>query len=66
MTYGDKVLRDKAFKIASDQKYDEYQRGLASTVYKFFDKKSQGKGLANNNENIQLANELDKPITKKN
>ena len=53
MTYGDKVLRDKAFKIASDQKYDGYQRGLASTVYKFFDKKSQGKGLANNNENIQ-------------
>ena len=27
-------------------------------VYKFFDKKSRGKGLANNNENIQLANEL--------
>ena len=35
----DKVLRDKAFKIASDQKYDGYQTGLASTVYKFFDKK---------------------------
>ena len=27
-------------------------------------KKSQGKGLANNNENIQLANELQKPIIK--
>ena len=40
----DKVLRDKAFKIASDQKYDRYQRGLASMVYKFFDKKSKGKG----------------------
>ena len=35
----DKVLRDKAFKIASDQKYDGYQRGLASMVDKFFDKK---------------------------
>ena len=35
----DKVLRDKAFKIASDQKYDGYQRGLASVV-KFFEKKS--------------------------
>ena len=34
-------------------------------VYKFFDKKSQGKGLANNNKNIQLANELHKPIIKK-
>ena len=31
----DKVLRDKAFKIASDQKYDGYQRGLASMAYKF-------------------------------
>ena len=40
-TIGDKVLRDKAFKIASDQKYDGYQRGLASMVYKFFDKKSR-------------------------
>ena len=32
----DKVLRDKLFKIASDLKYDGYQRGLASMVYKFF------------------------------
>ena len=61
----DKVLRNKAFKIVSDQRYDGYQRGLASMVYKFFDKKSQGKGLTNNNENIQLANELHKPIIKK-
>ena len=34
-------------------------------VYKFFDKKPQGKGLANNKENIQLANELHKTIIKK-
>ena len=40
-TAADKVLRDKAFKISSDQKHDEYQRGLASMVYKLFDKKSQ-------------------------
>ena len=39
-TQSDKVLRDKAFKIASDPKYDVYQRWLASMVYKFFDKKS--------------------------
>ena len=37
-----KFLRDKAFKIASDPKYDGYHRGLASVVYKFFDKKSSG------------------------
>ena len=34
-TPSDKVLRDKAFKIASDLKYNGYQRGLASMVYKF-------------------------------
>ena len=33
----DKVLREKAFKIASNQKFDGYQRGLASMVYKFLD-----------------------------
>ena len=61
----DKVLRDKAFKIASDQKYGGYQRGLASMVYKFFEKKSQGSGLASNKENIQLADELHEPIIRK-
>ena len=68
-TQSDKVLRDKAFKIASDLKYDGYQRGLASMVDKFFDKKSaslnksKGSGtatsLANksaNEPNYQLAN----------
>ena len=39
-TEADKVLRDKAYDIASNPKYDGYQRGLASTVYKFFDEKS--------------------------
>ena len=34
-------------------------------VYKFFDKKSQGSGLPSNKENIQLANELHKPIIRK-
>ena len=63
-TQSDKVLRDKAFKIASDPKYDGYQRGLASMVYKFFDKKSSGSGIANE-PNYQLANELHKPIIKK-
>ena len=43
-TIADKVLRDKAFKYASNQKYDGYQRGLVSVAYKFFDKKSSGRG----------------------
>ena len=63
-TQSDKILRDKAFKIASDPKYDGYQRGLASMVYKFFDKKSSGSGIANE-PNYQLANELHKSIIQK-
>ena len=63
-TQSDKVLKDKAFKIASDPKYDGYQRGLASMVYKFFDKKSSGSGIANE-PNYQLANELHKLIIRK-
>ena len=63
-TQSDKVLRDKTFKIASDPKYDGYQRGLASMVYKFFDKKSKGSGIINE-PNYQLANELHKPIIRK-
>ena len=56
-TQSDKVLKDKAFKIASDPKYDGYQRGLASIVYKLFDKKSaslnksKGNGIANKSAN---------------
>ena len=46
-TQSDKVLRDKAFKIESDPKYDSYQRGLASMVYRFLDKKSSGSGITN-------------------
>ena len=60
-TQSDKVLRDKAFQIESDPKYDGYDRGLASMFYKFFDEKSSGSGVANE-PNYQLANELHKPI----
>ena len=41
-TASDKVLGDKAFTIAKNSKYDGYQRGLASMVFKFFDKKTSG------------------------
>ena len=53
----DRVLRDKAFKIASDPKYDGYRRGLSSMVYKLFDKRSSGSG-ADTEANCKLANEL--------
>ena len=73
ITEADKVFRDRAFKIASDQKYDEYQRGLASMIYIFFDKRSQGSGgplssasqMSSNKENIHLADELCKLIIRK-
>ena len=65
-TQSDKVLKDKAFKIASNPKYDGYQRGLASIFYKCFDKKSSGSGVATKSEpNYQLANEHHKQIIRK-
>ena len=63
-TQSDKVLKDKAFKIASNPNYDGYQRGLASMAYKFFDNKSKGSGSINK-PNYQLANEFHKPIFRK-
>ena len=57
-TQSDTVLKDKAFKIASNPKYDGYQKGLASMVYKFFDKKSasvdksKGSGIFTKNQII--------------
>ena len=65
-TQSDKVLKDKAFKIESNLKYNGYQPGLASMVYKFLIKKTKGAGVKNEiKENQQLANELHKPIIRK-
>ena len=63
-TQSDKVLRDKAFKNASDPKYDGYQRGLASMVYKFFHKKSSGCGV-DAEPNYQLTSKLHRQIIRK-
>ena len=64
-TVADKNLKNRAFDIAKDPKYDGYQRGLASMVYKFFDSKVSGSGAKLIPENEQLANELHKPIIRK-
>ena len=79
-TEANKVLKDKAYDIASNPEYDGYQRGLASMVYKFFDKKSTVEPTANPSSlersslermgggiasSSILANELHKPIIKK-
>ena len=77
MAYGDfkdstrrtasgKILRDKAFNIAKNPKYDGYQRGLASMVCKFFDTKTSGGIVKNENiSNKKLSEELHKPIIRK-
>ena len=58
----DKVLKDKAFEITNNPKYDGYLKGLASIVYKFFDKSLKVLGTMTNQ---QLANELHIPIIRK-
>ena len=64
-TASDKMLCGKAFNIAKNPKYDGYQRGLASVVYKFFDTTS-GSGTKNENmSDQQIAEELHKPIIRK-
>ena len=67
-TVADKILKNRAFNIAKDPKDDGYQRGLASMVYKFFDKKSVGSGVVKINltpQTQQLAEELHKSIIRK-
>ena len=61
-TAADKVLRNKAFNIANNPKYDRYQRVLISMVYKCFDKKSAGRIIKSMPQNEQLAEVLHKPI----
>ena len=73
-TASNKILADKAFNIAKNPKYDGYQRGLASMVYKFFDEKQASltdKSASDSGVNLpldfneQLAKELHKPIIRK-
>ena len=62
-TPSDKFLRDKAFDIAKNHKYHGYQRGLASMVYRFFDKRSKRSSVNIPLKfNKELAEELHKPI----
>ena len=57
-------MRNKAFKIGKDRKYDGYQRGLALMVYKIYDKKTSTNGIKSIS-NQQLEDKLHKPIIKK-
>ena len=65
-TASDKMLHDKAFNIAKNPKYNGYQCDLALMVYKFFDNKTSGSGIKNDNmSDQQLAEELHKPVITK-
>ena len=73
-TASDKILRDKAFNIAKNPKFDGYQRGFPAMVYKAFDKevsatranKFAGSGIKNENlPDQQLAEEFHKPVIRK-
>ena len=70
MIWQEELNQGKIFKIASDLKFDGYQRGLALMVYKFFDKKSasldksSGSGVATE-PNDQLADELHRQTVRK-
>ena len=58
ITASDKILCDKAFNFAKNLKYDGYQRGLASIICKFFDEKTSGGAVKNENmSNKELAEE---------
>ena len=71
-TKADKRLKDKAYNIANNPEYDRYQRGLASMVYKCFDKKSMGSGTAKHSSlehimkdsSLILVDELHKHVIK--
>ena len=65
-TASDQVLRDIEFNIVKSLKYDGYQKGLASMVYTFFDKKTAGSGVNTHINNEKLAEQLHKPVIKKN
>ena len=63
---GDEVFHDKAFNIAKNPKYVGYQTGLASMLYKFFEKKSSGGAIKNEiMSDKELAEKLHKPIIRK-
>ena len=65
-TASNKILCDKTFNITKNHKYDGYQHGLASMVYKCFNKKTSGSGFENENiSNKELAKKLHKPIIRK-
>ena len=65
-TATDNVLRDKAFNIVKTPRYDGYQRGLDSVVYKIFNKNSAGRDVNFNvKSSEQLAKELHKAIIRK-
>ena len=65
-TASDKKLHDKKFSVTKNPEYVLYDRGLASVVYKFFDKEfSRGAGIIEIILNQKLPEKLHKAVTGK-
>ena len=63
----DKVLRDKAFNIVKNPICNGNQKGIASKIYKFFDKRSSENGVYISSEIMasqQITEEIHKEITR--
>lgn len=64
-TTSDKLLRDKAFNMAKNHRYDRYQRGLTAMVYKHFDKNSAFSSGAVKSGIMPKREEVKKPFLRK-
>ena len=45
-------MKDRAYEIAENPKYDGFKRGLTSMVYTLFDKKTGSGAIASLNEEL--------------
>ena len=57
-TISDNILKDRAYKIARNPKYDECQRALASMIYKGLDKKTGSEVIATSKTGASVNEEL--------
>ena len=68
-TISDKILKDRAYEIPINSKYNGYQRELTSMGYKIFDKKTGSGAIATSKAttslNVELTQELHTPKFKR-
>ena len=68
-TVSDNIMKDTAYGIGRNPKFDGYQRTLAGMIYKFFYKKTGSGAIATSKAGVsvneELAEELHKPVIEK-